>query len=198
MTACDEKAAIRRQLLCRRRLLGRSEWLQMSAAIQAHLMEMPEVRSASKVHCYVSMEDEREVSTIGLLEWLHSERKMVCMPYIDRGCMVVATYRQGQSFSIPVNGPPVPTPVVTTDEIDFDLVIVPLVGADPKGCRLGYGKGWYDRFFDRLGALGVHPLRIGLAFGFQVLDALPSDPWDQLLDMVVTEKGLINCMDGRA
>jgi 5-formyltetrahydrofolate cyclo-ligase len=197
-TASVGKTAIRRELLLRRRALGRDEWLQMSVAIQAHLMDMTEVLSASKVHCYVSMEDEREVSTAGLLAWLHSERKMVCMPYIERGCMVAATYQQDQCFSIPGIGPPVPDPLITTDKVAFDLVIVPLVGADPKGGRLGYGKGWYDRFFAQLDSLGVHPLRIGLAFGFQLLDALPSDPWDQLLDMVVTETGLINCMDGRA
>ncbi|NTU68234.1 MAG: 5-formyltetrahydrofolate cyclo-ligase [Chlorobiaceae bacterium] len=194
--AGGEKTMIRRELLRRRRALGMGEWRQKSSAIEAVVKDLPVLRSTSKVHCYVSMEAEREVSTTGLLEWLASERKMVYMPYIDHGRMVAAKYLPGQRFSFPGNAPPVPDPLVTSDEAGFDLVIVPLAGTDRLGRRIGYGKGWYDRFFERLASLGEHPLRIGLAFGFQVLDVVPCEPWDQHLDMVVTETGIINCIDG--
>ncbi|NTV01400.1 MAG: 5-formyltetrahydrofolate cyclo-ligase [Chlorobiaceae bacterium] len=194
----ESKAAIRRGLLRQRRSLDRREWLEKSMAIQAFMTAMPELHSAVKVHCYASMEAEREVSTTGLLEWLCSERKMVYMPYIEQERMAAARYLPGHRFTTPAIGPPGPDPVITSEESGFDVVIVPLVGADRKGSRLGYGKGWYDRFFELLAAHGVHPLRIGLAFGFQLLDALPSDPWDQPLDVVATETGIINFMNGRA
>lgn len=196
--AGEDKAAVRRELLLRRRSMGRVEWLEKSAAAQGVLTSIAEVQLASSVHCYVSMEAEREVSTSGLLEWFCTERKMVYMPYIERGRMVSARYRSCHDFTFRKAGPPVPYPLVIADEAVFDVVIVPLVGADRKGRRLGYGKGWYDRFFENLSTRGIHPLRIGLAFGFQVLEEIPSDPWDQLLDMVVTEIGTINCMNGRA
>ena len=193
-----EKTAIRRELLRQRRALGRGEWVDRSLAIRSRLVEMDALRKAGKIHCYLSMEAEREVSTEGLPEWLCSERKMVDMPYIAHGRMAAARYVPGLRFTKPRIGPPVPDPLVISDATGYDLVIVPLVGSDRRGGRIGFGKGWYDRFFEEMVAIGSRPVKVGLAFGFQVLDRLPSDPWDQPLDMVVTETEIINCFDGKA
>ncbi len=68
-----------------------------------------------------------------------------------------------------------------------DVIIAPLLGFDRSMNRLGQGGGYYDRAFAR------HPdaLRIGLAWSIQELDAVPADPWDLPLDMVLTEVELI-------
>ena len=73
----------------------------------------------------------------------------------------------------------------------LDVVLLPLLAFDEKGCRLGYGKGFYDRFLKRLSERGVNPCRIGLSFFQQRVDKLPSDPWDEPLDAVVHEQGII-------
>jgi 5-formyltetrahydrofolate cyclo-ligase len=178
--------------------MSRQEWLLKSEAVLGFITGLEELRQVARVHCYVSMEAEREVSTTTLLEWLCSERKEVYMPYIDRERMSSVRYLPGHSFSFPKSGPPVPEPLILSEEERFDAVIVPVVGVDCRGARIGFGKGWYDRFFERLDASGIRPVRIGLAFCFQVLREVPYDPWDQFLDMVITENGIVNCMDGRA
>ena len=66
------------------------------------------------------------------------------------------------------------------------IVVVPLLGFDEKGARLGYGKGHYDR---ALTSITNRPLLIGFAFSSQELPDIPSGPHDIPLDAVVTETG---------
>ncbi|EAQ04468.1 5-formyltetrahydrofolate cyclo-ligase family protein [Pseudooceanicola batsensis HTCC2597] len=70
------------------------------------------------------------------------------------------------------------------------IVIVPLVAFDRAGGRLGYGGGFYDRTLERLRAEGP-VMALGFAYAAQETDALPIEPTDQPLDMIVTEKGVI-------
>ncbi len=69
------------------------------------------------------------------------------------------------------------------------VLIVPLVGFDARGYRLGYGGGFYDRTLAELRAAGP-VLAIGFAYGVQEFARLPIDAFDQRLDMVVTEAGI--------
>ncbi len=69
-------------------------------------------------------------------------------------------------------------------EIDnIDIFIVPALAFDEAGCRLGYGKGFYDRVLQK----NRRALRIGLSYCFQILPMLPSNEWDEFVDIIVTE-----------
>ena len=74
--------------------------------------------------------------------------------------------------------------------IEPEILVVPLVAFDRNGGRLGYGGGFYDRTLERLRARRA-TLTIGFAFAAQEADALPLEPTDQPLDMIVTEAGII-------
>lgn len=71
------------------------------------------------------------------------------------------------------------------DTRKIDLILVPLLGVDIRGNRLGYGKGYYDKFLQTAEAL-----KIGLAFEEFVLDEIPSEKHDVKLDGFITEKGV--------
>jgi 5-formyltetrahydrofolate cyclo-ligase len=73
---------------------------------------------------------------------------------------------------------------------DPEILIVPLVAFDLKGGRLGYGGGFYDRTLEKLRANRA-TLAIGFAFEAQMADDLPLEPTDQPLDMMVTERRVI-------
>jgi 5-formyltetrahydrofolate cyclo-ligase len=69
------------------------------------------------------------------------------------------------------------------------VLIVPMLAWDRRGYRLGYGGGFYDRTLEGLRAKGP-VLAIGFAFAAQEVEAVPTEPTDQRLDAVVTEKGV--------
>ena len=78
----------------------------------------------------------------------------------------------------------------TGAEVTPRVLIVPLVAFDRRGFRLGYGGGFYDRTLERLRAAGP-ATAIGFAFGAQEIEAVPVEPTDQPLDLIVTERGPI-------
>lgn len=74
--------------------------------------------------------------------------------------------------------------------VEPEVLIVPLVGFDARGYRLGYGGGFYDRTLEGLRARGT-VLAIGFAFAGQELAEVPIEPTDQKLDVIVTENGVV-------
>ena len=68
-----------------------------------------------------------------------------------------------------------------------DIAFIPGIAFDENGYRIGYGKGFYDRFLKRFDTR----LKIGIAFDFQVLKHIPFDPFDIPMDVVITEKRTI-------
>jgi 5-formyltetrahydrofolate cyclo-ligase len=74
-----------------------------------------------------------------------------------------------------------------------DVLLVPLLGFDRRGNRLGHGAGFYDRTLRALRARAPAPLAIGLAFAVQELAEVPAGPEDEPLDLVVTEAGVLRC-----
>lgn len=76
------------------------------------------------------------------------------------------------------------------DFFEPEIVIVPLLAFTQNGDRLGYGGGFYDRTLEQLRARRA-TLAIGFAFAGQQVDALPIEPTDQPLDLIVTEAGVI-------
>ncbi|MCC5796167.1 MAG: 5-formyltetrahydrofolate cyclo-ligase [Methylophaga sp.] len=85
------------------------------------------------------------------------------------------------------NGPwDIPVPK-SGDTIKPDVLLIPLVGFDAAGYRLGYGGGFYDR---TLASRQPKPLSIGLGFESALLDTIHPQPHDIRLDMIITEGGL--------
>jgi 5-formyltetrahydrofolate cyclo-ligase len=90
-----------------------------------------------------------------------------------------------QKSAFGVLEPPADAPV-----IEPDLILVPLLGFDRRGYRLGYGQGHYDRTLMALRAR--RPVTaVGLAWACQEVDRIPADAFDQPLDWVVTDKEAI-------
>ncbi len=73
----------------------------------------------------------------------------------------------------------------TIDVTRIEAMLVPGLGFDSKGHRLGYGAGYYDRFLHRLGA---EPTRLGICFEAQIVEKVPNQPHDEEMDFVVSEQ----------
>ncbi len=93
-------------------------------------------------------------------------------------------WREGDGLTVHAFG--MHEPAATAPQLVPDLLLVPLLAFDARGHRLGYGGGFYDRTLASLAA----KLAVGVAFAGQETDALPDQPHDHPLDMVVTETGV--------
>ena len=76
--------------------------------------------------------------------------------------------------------------------MEHDMIIVPTVGVDKNGFRVGYGGGYYDRLLKPILDKKNRPLIIGLVYDFQLIDDLINEEHDIKLDVIVTEKQVIN------
>jgi len=82
----------------------------------------------------------------------------------------------------------------TCDPVLPGVILVPLLGFDGRGQRLGYGSGFYDRTFDSL--KGHKYLRIGVAYDIQRLEEVPIGPYDVPMNMIITEKTIYHFRTG--
>lgn len=122
-----------------------------------------------------------EVSTKGLICALLACGKKVCVPRIDGGVMRSVPYQEpletgAYGILQPQGG----------EETACRVALTPLLAVDGEGYRLGYGGGYYDKYF------ALHPdvLRVGLSYAGQAVDGLPREETDMPLHAVVTEKGV--------
>lgn len=119
----------------------------------------------------------------------HRSGRQLFLPVLrQRHHMEFMRWRPGQAlvsnrFGIPEpplrQGHPVPL-------WSLDVLLLPLVAFDASGNRLGMGGGFYDRTLAGLAGRARRPRLVGIAYGFQEVDALPVAPWDQKLDQVLT------------
>ncbi len=153
------------------------------------------MRRAKKVACYLAMPDE--FPTDAIIAGLLRQGKEVYVPVIDR-CqqrkMVFQRYRpsapmQRNRFGIVE---PLLKPRHQLAMPQLDLVLVPLVGFDRCGVRLGMGGGYYDtNFAFRMDRWRFRkPLLLGLAFNVQHCEHLNKNHWDVPLDAMLTETGV--------
>ncbi|MEW5774696.1 MAG: 5-formyltetrahydrofolate cyclo-ligase [Thermodesulfobacteriota bacterium] len=186
--AGPDKAALRSELLARRRALPADQASRLSSRILARLRELPAWRSALEVLLYAPVRGEVDVSPLMHELWERGARVLLprCRPgsegELDLACCACPDELAPGAFGIPE---PDPAACPALEYCGPDVVLVPAVGLDRQGVRLGHGAGYYDRLLarpDLAGALIVAP-----AYGFQVLDRLPADPWDRPVDVIVTE-----------
>ncbi len=186
----NEKENLRAIYLNRRRELDLVEVDQKSMAILDNLIHSHVYQNSNTVHCYVSIEKQKEVKTKKLIEKMLEAGKKVVVPKI----VGEAQLKHIQIFSLDElieNEWGVAEPAggiqkeVNIDELD--LVIVPMVAGDYFRNRIGYGKGFYDRFLK-----GVNAIKIGLLYDCQVHpEPLITEDHDVTLDLLITEKGQI-------
>jgi 5-formyltetrahydrofolate cyclo-ligase len=164
-----------------------------SARICASLL--PFLEDAAVVSLYWPI--GAEVDPRAALEALARRGVVTCLPRVVGRGQPLAFHRWRPGDPL-VAGPfgtrePEPTaPAATPDHL-----VVPLLGFDARGYRLGYGGGFYDRTLARLRATG-EPRAIGVAFACQEVDHVPRGRYDQPLDRIVTETGLFGVGAGPA
>lgn len=161
------------------------------------MLGLPLFAAARMIHCYLPILSE--VDTLPLIHAALAADKLVAVPVIhEHGELVHARLDSlGEHNLLPgALGILQPRHLHLVEPGAWDVTIVPLLGFDRRGYRLGYGKGYYDGALAALAARGRSPTTIGLAFRVQEADAVPEEAHDRRLDAVLTEAGLVVSPEG--
>ena len=187
-----EKRRLRTLLRQQRRALSAQDVRKNSQRIAARLCAQAMFHQARQILLYSP--DENEVETEGLWQAACRRGIDVYYPRVTADKQEVEFVRRHDNeplipgvFDILVP----PGENLLTSVAQTDLVLIPGVGFDQNGHRLGRGRGYYDRALS--GAL-AGALRVGLAHECQVVAHIPIDPHDERVDYIVTEKRLIECV----
>ena len=184
----DARNAQRRQLRAARRAIPAGERIAAAERLATQLLQLPFAPQSGLVAGYWAMDGE-----IALHAWQVRLPAgcTYCLPVLHEDDRLrFAPWRPGDALVTNRHG--IPEPDVTTDALlepeAMTLVVLPLVGFDARGHRLGMGGGWYDRSFAFRQAGKRLPWLVGAAFSMQLTDALAPAAWDVAMDAVCSEQ----------
>lgn len=140
--------------------------------------------------CYASLDDE--ISTDYIINHSLSLGKRVALPHCINNNGLMGFYEIKSLSDVAVGSFGVREPVIEKckpiNEFSNSLIVVPGLAYDKKGYRLGYGKGYYDRFLQK------HSLNsIGLCYNSFIQKEIPINQYDKSVDFVITEIAILDC-----
>jgi len=145
---------------------------------------------------YYAVSNEVDLTTLCQYGW--ALNKTLFLPVLsplrkNQLCWIeyrAQTHLHRNKYNIPE---PVHESALKTKLTSLDIILMPLVGFDSEGNRLGMGGGYYDRSLSESlhpGNTWQRPVRVGVAYSWQQVERIPNEKWDIPLDAVVTERGV--------
>lgn len=167
---------------------------EKDSLVTQNLLSLDEIKKADTVLCYISLDDE--ICTDEIVRVLLDSGKSVGAPYcVDNNGNMDFYYITDfddlriQSFGV---REPVIEKCKKVTSFDNTIIILPGLCFDSNGNRLGYGKGYYDRF------LQIHSLiSVGLCYNSLIVKKAPTDMYDKKADIIVTENDIIRINGGK-
>lgn len=186
-TVRDEKRALRHKYAAIRQAMSKEERLESSRAICKNFLSTMAYAHADVILLYHSI--NQEVDTTELLKTLISSDKGVALPVCrDNGEMIFRFINSEDDLTKGFFSAPEPN-----DKCEefissrHTLCVIPAIAFDRQGYRLGYGKGYYDRYLT-----DPSIVKVGFAYDELFVDKLPRGRFDIACDLVITPKGVFN------
>ncbi|MDD5456581.1 MAG: 5-formyltetrahydrofolate cyclo-ligase [Candidatus Margulisbacteria bacterium] len=180
-----DKKSLRELISNKRANLSQDEILRKSSEVHKHLFKVLKRVDYQTIMLYCSVKNE--VDTGPLLQHYWQGGKTVLLPALQDREMIVVSCSSAEPL---IPGPyGIRQPVCKANNRHnqpIDVIIIPCVACDKQKNRLGFGKGYYDRFLQDQSAL-----KIGLCYDFQLFEKIPADKHDIRLDFVITDKEVI-------
>ncbi len=189
------KESKRKELKEKRKKLTREEVLRKSRKIHDKIIELPEFQSKQNISIYVAKKKAGEVETEEMIKsWIKKDKKIL-VPFVDgselklsllknfekdleKGKFGIKEPRKDKKRLFPIK--------------KVEVIFVPGLGFDLEGNRLGFGKGYYDRFLRKA---SNDTDFIVLAFDFQISKEIPHTETDVPVHKIITEKRIIKTRD---
>lgn len=185
-----DKGALRLEYKRRRSQLAVAELERKSWDIFLNVKAFLERHPRFKhIHLFFPIAKQFEVNTFPIKDHLEKQNATVYTSRVLNGSpeMEVLRLNPNTGFTLDPWGIPIPVHYQKTTGEQIELVFVPLLVVDMSGNRIGFGKGYYDRF---LAALSPLVVKVGLSF-FEPEQSIPADGHDVLLDYCITPEAII-------
>lgn len=180
------KKEMRQSILQKRMAMEKEKKQQWDRAIYQRLQELDLIRSSDRILTYISKPDE--VDTYSLIEWSFSNQKPLAAPK----CIGIQMkfYEINRLEDLQKGSFDVWEPIDGCREVSSfsgnTVCLVPGLAFSTQGDRLGYGKGYYDRFLENFPGI-----TIGLCYDGFILSALPAEKHDRKMDFILSERSFI-------
>lgn len=190
----NQKKILRKDFLKRRSQLSDKEREVKNQKIFNRLIRLSEINNAKNICIYVSKSDEAD--TICIIEHLIRLGKAVYAPKSDKNSNEMTFYKIDSLMELNVGAFSVLEPSEKNEKYIYsdknDICIVPALCFDRQGYRLGYGKGYYDRFLN-----DFNGLKIGICFDEFIKEVLPRFDTDIAVDMIISDVKKYCCKGGK-
>ena len=163
--------------------IRKNKYFEVEQSFFSPIIKLIKKKNIRKIALYYP--SNFEVSTLKLFEILNNKKSLsTYLPALSNGYMKFVKWKLLQPLK--VNNFGFLDPASSKAQCYPDLIITPLLAYDNSKNRLGYGKGYYDKYFRK----NKNIVKIGIAFSFQKFDKINTSKFDIKLDYILTEKGM--------
>ena len=187
-----DKFEARKKYRSLRDKLSEEDLLDSSVKIANNCLNL-DIWEYHNYHIFLSIEKNKEIDTNPIINIINGRHKQVIISKSNFKDYSLTNYILDDNVILELNkyGIPEPKNGKKIKNNLIDVVFVPLLSYDKKGSRVGYGKGFYDRYLNNLSKLNKKFVAIGIAFSFQKNKKIPSSKFDFRLNSIFTEKGFL-------
>ncbi len=182
----QKKKIIRKKALCLRASIKKSDRERWNKEISEKFLTLNSVAEHSSFSCYVSI--GTEVMTKAIINALTTLGKWVSVPVMISNDEMGFAPLSKDTLELSRAFKPAYTQIINTN-CSPEVSIIPIVATSRTGNRIGYGKGYYDRWLSE----NKYTKKIGLAFSCQLFNDIVPEEHDQKLDKIITEEEIISC-----
>lgn len=187
----QSKAEIRKQLLFTRKHIVKK--YEKDRQIVSTLIELDEFKSCKLILAYMALDDEVNIDS--MIEYAVLSHKSIAVPFcVDKNGTMDFYYINSLDDlvlgSFGIREPDVQKCKKVTDFSD-SILLVPAISFDTNGYRLGYGKGYYDRFMQNYSHKSI-----GLCYNSLIRNELPINKYDESVDYIITDTKIYSINNG--
>ena len=193
MSISNDKKALRKEILSKRKDIEKVEKEKMDQNILEQFHESKFYKEATNIFVYISYDSE--INTRLIINKALKDNKKVYVPRTEfetriMDAVEIKSFDNLIKSNYGILEPSKNEPCIDPNELD--LIVVPGVAFDRNGGRMGYGAGFYDRYFKKITKDNIERItKLALAYCFQVLDKVPMNEQDVPVDFIITEKEFI-------
>ena len=194
MTIVNDKKMLRKEILAKRKNIDTAKKEDMDKKIADKLYESKYYKEAKNIFIYISYDSE--INTKEIINRALIDNKKVYVPRTEfktrlMDAVEIASLDNLIESEYGILEPAMEEPHIEPDELD--LIVVPGVAFDRNGGRMGYGAGFYDRYFKKISKDRIEKIKkLALAYDFQILEKIPMDEQDVPVNYIITEKEFIH------